>query len=111
MRRTAPTLIVALAAAALLSGCNSHTSKCTGSTCEVSISSSSGDYTVELDDFSNGADTDLTLVSAQAGGDFRFRVDGTDYTCRQGDAVDVAGTELTCTKVEDNSVELRYSPS
>lgn len=111
MRRAIPTLLAAVAATALLSGCNSYSTKCSGSSCEVDMSSSSGNYTIELDDFSNGADVDFTLISAQTGGDFRFRVGGTEYTCRQGDVVDVAGTAVTCTEIEDNDVEFHYSPS
>lgn len=98
-RRSVSHLALVAGAALAIAGCTTTTYNCSGSTCEVTLSGPGA--STELGD----GGPSITLVSIQDGR-ATIELAGDEGSCAEGDTIELAGSSVECTAVQEDSVEL-----
>lgn len=94
-----PLAALALTATACTGGMTSHSSRCAEGLCTVSLTGAGAEADV-LDG------TMIVSLDGAADGTARFAIDDEQATCVQGDVLEVADYNVTCTEVGDDKLTL-----
>lgn len=100
--RVLAVLPAVLLVAASLTACTSSTSSCARGTCTVTLSGA-GAETEIIDD------TVTVKLVAASNGVAQYEVAGRSSTCAEGDEQQVAGFDVVCTEVGNNTLTLEIS--